>query len=135
VLDEMNHYEPVGFVDDEPDSDSHRGLPLLGGAQSLRQLARDYPALEVIIALPEAGADRQAKVVALCEKLRLRWSIVPWLFGAMASGLRVDLIGAIPLVLVIRLFNRGKMQRDFTYIDDIVAGTLACLAKHHPAVP
>jgi len=29
----------------------------------------------------------------------------------------------------IRLFNRGKMRRDFTYIDDIVAGTLACLAK------
>ncbi|HYC15239.1 MAG TPA: NAD-dependent epimerase/dehydratase family protein, partial [Stellaceae bacterium] len=29
----------------------------------------------------------------------------------------------------IRLFNGGKMQRDFTYIDDIVAGTLACLAK------
>ena len=29
----------------------------------------------------------------------------------------------------IRLFNGGKMQRDFTYIDDIVSGTLACLAK------
>jgi UDP-glucuronate 4-epimerase len=29
----------------------------------------------------------------------------------------------------IKLFNRGKMRRDFTYIDDIVAGVLACLAK------
>jgi UDP-glucuronate 4-epimerase len=29
----------------------------------------------------------------------------------------------------IRLFNRGKMQRDFTYIDDATAGVLACLAK------
>jgi UDP-glucuronate 4-epimerase len=29
----------------------------------------------------------------------------------------------------IRLFNQGKMQRDFTYIDDVVAGVLACLAK------
>ena len=27
----------------------------------------------------------------------------------------------------IRVFNHGKMQRDFTYIDDIVAGVLACL--------
>ncbi len=27
----------------------------------------------------------------------------------------------------VRLFNRGEMKRDFTYIDDIVAGTLACL--------
>ena len=28
----------------------------------------------------------------------MRWSIVPWLFGSMASGLRLDLIGAMPLV-------------------------------------
>ena len=27
----------------------------------------------------------------------------------------------------LRLFNRGEMRRDFTYIDDIVSGILACL--------
>lgn len=27
----------------------------------------------------------------------------------------------------IRLFNQGKMKRDFTYVDDIVAGILACV--------
>ena len=31
----------------------------------------------------------------------------------------------------IRVFNHGKMQRDFTYIDDIVEGVLRCL--DHPA--
>ena len=31
----------------------------------------------------------------------------------------------------IRVFNHGEMRRDFTYIDDIVAGVLACL--DHPA--
>jgi UDP-glucuronate 4-epimerase len=29
----------------------------------------------------------------------------------------------------IKVFNRGKMRRDFTYIDDIVAGVLAALDK------
>jgi UDP-glucuronate 4-epimerase len=29
----------------------------------------------------------------------------------------------------IRVFNRGNLQRDFTYIDDIVAGTRAALAR------
>ena len=29
----------------------------------------------------------------------------------------------------IKLFNHGKMRRDFTYIDDVVEGVLACLAK------
>jgi len=98
VLVELNHYELVGFVDDDSDSASYRGLPLLGPSHCLRRLAREYACLEVLIALPEAGADRQAALVSLCEELRLRWSIVPWLFGSMASGLRLDLIGAIPLV-------------------------------------
>ena len=29
----------------------------------------------------------------------------------------------------ITIFNHGKMQRDFTYVDDIVAGVLACLDR------
>ena len=29
----------------------------------------------------------------------------------------------------IRVFNHGKMQRDFTYIDDIVSGVLGCLDR------
>ena len=33
----------------------------------------------------------------------------------------------------IRLFNNGDMKRDFTYIDDVVAGTLAAL--DHPPAP
>ena len=79
-------------------SAGYHGLPLLGPSHCLRRLARENACLEVLIALPEAGAQRQAGLVSLCEELRLRWSIVTWLFGSMASGLRLDLIGAIPLV-------------------------------------
>lgn len=98
VLDDLSHYEIVGFVDDRPDGASYRGIPLLGPPSVLSRLARENGCLEVIIAVPEAGAECQGQLVRLCEELRLRWSIVPWLFGAMASGLRLDLIGAIPLV-------------------------------------
>ena len=35
--------------------------------------------------------------------------------------------------LPIKVFNHGKMQRDFTYIDDIVEGVLRCLDR--PATP
>ncbi len=34
----------------------------------------------------------------------------------------------------IRVFNRGQMRRDFTYVDDIVSGVLACL-DHPPPEP
>ncbi len=122
VLDELSHYEPLGFVDDNSDCASYRGLPLLGPTWALRQIAGEYPALEAIIALPEAGADRQAELVALCEELRIRWSIVPWLFGSMASGLRLDMIGAIPLV-----GPRGSNIEGLNYVLkrglDLVLGT------------
>ena len=49
----------------------------------------------------------------------------PWLFtSAILEGRPID------------VFNHGKMQRDFTYIDDIVAGTIAaleCTPKPAPA--
>jgi UDP-glucuronate 4-epimerase len=31
----------------------------------------------------------------------------------------------------IRVFNRGEMRRDFTYIDDIVAGVRAAIERNH----
>lgn len=33
----------------------------------------------------------------------------------------------------IEVFNNGKMQRDFTYIDDIVSGVIGCLDSPSPA--
>ncbi|WP_338664930.1 NAD-dependent epimerase/dehydratase family protein [Pararoseomonas sp. SCSIO 73927] len=48
----------------------------------------------------------------------------PWGRPDMAYWLFTD---AILKGRPIRLFNEGRMQRDFTYIDDIVAGILAAL--------
>jgi UDP-glucuronate 4-epimerase len=47
-----------------------------------------------------------------------RPDMAPWLFTkAILSG------------EPIKVFNHGQMQRDFTYIDDIVAGVIACSDK------
>ena len=45
-----------------------------------------------------------------------RPDMAPWLFT------RAILAGE-----PIKIFNHGKMRRDFTYVDDIVAGVIACL--------
>ena len=50
-----------------------------------------------------------------------RPDMMPWLFTqAILEG------------RPIRVFNHGEMWRDFTYIDDIVAGVLACLDSPPP---
>ncbi len=54
----------------------------------------------------------------------------PWGRPDMAAFLFAD---AIMAGQPIRVFNAGEMQRDFTYIDDIVAGVLAALDR--PAGP
>jgi len=54
----------------------------------------------------------------------------PWGRPDMAAYLFAD---AIMAGWPIRVFNQGAMQRDFTYIDDIVAGTIAALDR--PAAP
>ena len=53
----------------------------------------------------------------------------PWGRPDMAAYLFTD---AIYKGQPIRLFNRGEMERDFTYIDDIVAGVVGCL-DHPPS--
>jgi len=53
----------------------------------------------------------------------------PWGRPDMAAYLFAD---AIVAGRPIRVFNGGKMQRDFTYIDDIVAGVLAALDRPAP---
>ncbi|HYG89111.1 MAG TPA: NAD-dependent epimerase/dehydratase family protein [Azospirillum sp.] len=54
----------------------------------------------------------------------------PWGRPDMAAFLFAD---AIRAGKPIKVFNSGEMQRDFTYIDDIVAGTVAAL--DNPASP
>jgi UDP-glucuronate 4-epimerase len=51
----------------------------------------------------------------------------PWGRPDMAAYLFAD---AIVAGRPIQIFNNGEMQRDFTYVDDIVAGTIAAL--DHP---
>ncbi len=53
----------------------------------------------------------------------------PWGRPDMAAWLFTK---AILEARPIQLFNYGKMKRDFTYIDDIVSGVIACLAAPPP---
>jgi UDP-glucuronate 4-epimerase len=56
----------------------------------------------------------------------------PWGRPDMAAYLFCD---AIMAERPIRVFNEGRMERDFTYIDDVVAGVIAALDRPPPADP
>jgi UDP-glucuronate 4-epimerase len=65
------------------------------------------------------------------EMVGLRFFTVygPWGRPDMAAFLFAD---AMEKGEAIKVFNHGKMKRDFTYIDDIVSGVMAALQKPVP---
>lgn len=65
-----------------------------------------------------------------CTGLRFFTVYGPWGRPDMAAWLFADaILEGRPL----RLFNQGRMKRDFTYVDDIVDGILK--AGEHPPIP
>jgi exopolysaccharide biosynthesis polyprenyl glycosylphosphotransferase len=98
VSSEMTFYELVGFVDESPEGTQYHGLPVLQGLSSLTELARLHPYLEAAIALPDAARSEHEAIIEMCEEHRIRWWLVPWVFNAPPAGLKVDMMGVVPLL-------------------------------------
>ena len=98
VTDEITFYEPIGFVDEVPEGRQYRGYPVMEGLSSLTELAALHPCLEAAIALPDAARSEHEDIIELCEENRIRWWLVPWVFNAPPAGLKVDMMGVVPLL-------------------------------------
>ncbi|HVN28138.1 MAG TPA: sugar transferase, partial [Candidatus Binataceae bacterium] len=98
VAGEMSFYELVGFIDETAQGRQYHGYPVLQGLSSIPELAKLHPCLEVAIALPDAARSEHEDIIELCEEHRIRWWLVPWVFNAPPAGLRVDMMGVVPLL-------------------------------------
>jgi exopolysaccharide biosynthesis polyprenyl glycosylphosphotransferase len=98
VLDNMTPYEPVGFLDDAGVVRQYRGYPIIGSFERLSEITADHPCVEVAIALPDASREQQEVIIRSCEQSRLRWWMVPWMFRALFTGVKVDVLGMVPLI-------------------------------------
>ena len=85
-----------------------------------------------------AASKRSGELIAECQSRLYKFPAVglrfftvygPWGRPDMAAYIFTK---AIFEGKPIQVFNKGDMRRDFTYIDDIVAGVLASLAKPPP---
>jgi len=98
IREELTQYEFIGFLDADALGCDYRGYPVLGRAEQLSDIHRVHPCLEAAVAIPDAPLADQARMVELCEKSRLRWWVVPWVYRSAPTGLRVDTVGLIPMV-------------------------------------
>jgi FlaA1/EpsC-like NDP-sugar epimerase len=98
IHDQLTQYELVGFVDDDATGRQFAGLPVLGTLDSLGEIAAGYPGLEAAIAMPNAPFEQQEAVVRSCEDNHVRWWMVPWLLRAPEGGVKVEILGMVPLI-------------------------------------
>lgn len=132
----------------------------IDGFLSLLETLRDYPHVKLTYAssssvygrnekIPFSVDDRTDKPANLYAATKKANELMAYsyhhLYGIVMTGLRFFTVygpwgrpdmayyaftEAILSGRPIHLFNEGKMQRDFTYIDDVVRGTLAAVDYH-----
>ncbi len=80
-------YDVVGFIDDNPKMKGVRihGVPVLGAAEEIKEIAAARNVDEIVIAMPSATHKQHRRVIELCQGANLRFSIIPDLV-AIASG-------------------------------------------------
>lgn len=126
ILDEITPYEPVGFIDAAYPGTQHRGLPVLGGPNRLAELAELYSGLEVAIAMPESSSDELDRLVAICDSHRIGWWMVPPALRTTPGGLKVEMLGMVPLI-----GRRGTNIEGLNYVlkrsFDLVAASILLL--------
>jgi exopolysaccharide biosynthesis polyprenyl glycosylphosphotransferase len=98
VLDAMTPYDVMCFLDDDAAGGQYRGCPVIGPVERLPELIRLCASFEAAIVLPEAPQDRQERIAELCERLQVRWSLMPWASRWPAGGISVEMFGAVPMI-------------------------------------
>jgi len=100
-------YRVMGFIDDEVRERTIGRFPSLGGTNDLPRLLEERIVDEVIITLPWASHKEIMRIVAQCERARVRARIVPDLFQMSLSRVDVEEVGGIPLLGVKEVSIRG----------------------------
>lgn len=75
--DQQVEYEPVGFIDDDPQKRYRRlhGVKVLGDRHHLATLAQLYGVEEVILAIPSAPAPELQLIMGLCRTLGIKTTL------------------------------------------------------------
>ena len=103
-------YDVVGFIDDAADKHGLclSGVRVLGGTRHLCALVPKHRVDVVIFAIPSADAELLRKIVASCERSKVKFKMLPGLAALISGGVWVaqikeveidDLLGRDPVTL------------------------------------
>lgn len=120
---------PVGFVDGDsearPSRDGDLPIPVVGGTDELDVLAQRYDVTQVIVTASGGVVDRDLlPVIARCEQAGISVAFVPGSHERFGRNIRVEHIGALPLITAHATDPKGWQFALKYALDRIVAGLL-----------
>jgi exopolysaccharide biosynthesis polyprenyl glycosylphosphotransferase len=118
---------PVGFLDKDPLATPRREgdeMPVLGASWDLERVIKRHGIEHIVLAFSSAPHEVMLDLVARCETMGLRVSVVPRLFERMPSRVDVTHVGGLPL-LHLRPSNPHGTQYAVKYALDRAFAVLA----------
>ncbi len=112
---------PVGFVDDDPRKQGLRihGVPVLGDRRRIAELAREYQAGQVVIAMPTAPGKVIREIVETCAQAGLPVRTVPGIYEILDGRVTVNQIRHVQFEDLLR---RAPVQIDTAAVRGLIAG-------------
>ncbi len=112
---------PVGFVDDDPRKQGLRihGVPVLGDRRRIAELAREYQASQVVIAMPTAPGKVIREILHTCEQAGLPVRTVPGIYEILNGQVTVNQIRNVQFEDLLR---RAPVQIDTAAVRGLIAG-------------
>jgi len=88
----------VGFVDDDPLTETIGEAPYLGSTDELERVVQAHGVHRVILAFSRAGDSRGVDLVRRCNQVGVQVDVVPRLYEVLGSKTQVHELDGLPLV-------------------------------------
>ena len=125
---------PVGFVEPgaEPATSREGDLPIpvVGSTDRLAELSRRFDVTQLVITAASGSVDEAlVPMIEECEELGIAVAYVPGVYEKVGRNLRVEHVGALPLITCVAADPKGWQYTIKYALDRIVAGVLLLLVS------
>lgn len=116
-----SHYEPVGFIDDNPAKVGRRihGVRVLGGREDLSRIVAKEKPSEILVALPAATRAQMREVVKALQPFDIPITTLPNLNDILSGRVAVSQIRQLQIE---DLLERSPVGLDPTAVRSLIAG-------------